>query len=208
MRTLVLFGGGIGILTLGIALTIESGLGASPFDALLVGLSEQVGLTVGSWEVLLALLMIGCNSLLSRRRPEFEGLLTAFITGIGIDLWLWLLRPLIDPGLWIGQLACFGAGLIVVGLGISLYLHAQFAPMPLDRLTLVLQTLTGLNLFVTRSGLYFIFLIAAFVVRGPIGLGTLLTVCLGGLILHTSMPLTGRALDRLQRQAKATDPPA
>ena len=35
------------ILTFGIALTIQSNLGTSPFDALLVGLSKQVGLTVG-----------------------------------------------------------------------------------------------------------------------------------------------------------------
>jgi len=39
---------GILILTLGIAFTIQSELGASPFDALLVGLSVHAGLTVGS----------------------------------------------------------------------------------------------------------------------------------------------------------------
>lgn len=38
---------GILILTLGITLTIQSKLGSSPFDALLVGLSLNVGLTVG-----------------------------------------------------------------------------------------------------------------------------------------------------------------
>lgn len=79
---------GILILTLGIAFTIQSDLGASPFDALLVGLSIHVGLTVGSWEVIIALLFIGCNSFLKSQRPEVSGMLTAFITGIGIDMWL------------------------------------------------------------------------------------------------------------------------
>jgi len=41
------------ILTLGIALTIQSDLGISPFDALLVGLSLNVGLTVGAGRLLL-----------------------------------------------------------------------------------------------------------------------------------------------------------
>lgn len=82
------YGLGILILTLGISLTIQSDLGTSPFDALLVGLSIKVGLTVGSWEIIIAFIMIFCNALLKRQRPEFLGLLTAFITGIGIDTWL------------------------------------------------------------------------------------------------------------------------
>ena len=53
---------GILILTLGISFTIQSDLGTSPFDALLVGLSLNVGLTVGSWEIIIALLLICCNS--------------------------------------------------------------------------------------------------------------------------------------------------
>lgn len=39
---------GILILTLGIAFTIQSDLGVSPFDAFLVGLAVHAGLTVGS----------------------------------------------------------------------------------------------------------------------------------------------------------------
>ena len=78
---------GILILTLGISFTIQSDLGTSPFDALLVGLSLNVGLL---WE-------LGNNNsfiidmlqfILKRQRPEVMGLLTAFITGIGIDMWL------------------------------------------------------------------------------------------------------------------------
>jgi uncharacterized protein len=67
MRTLskhyyIFYGLGILLLTLGISFTIQSDLGTSPFDALLVGLSKDVGLTVGSWEIILALIMIICNS--------------------------------------------------------------------------------------------------------------------------------------------------
>jgi uncharacterized protein len=41
---------GILIFTLRISFTIQSDLGTSPFDALLVGLTINVGLTMGSWE--------------------------------------------------------------------------------------------------------------------------------------------------------------
>jgi uncharacterized protein len=188
---------GIFILTLGIAFTIQSGLGTSPFDALLVGLSMQVGLTVGSWEIIIALLLIVCNSFLKRQRPEFLGLLTAFITGIGIDMWLFLLHQLITPELWYSKVVYFGIGLFVIGLGTATYLHTNFAPIPVDRLTLIIQDLTGTNIFLSRTFIYLVFLIMAMIFNGPIGIGTLLTVCFGGLILNYFMPLTKKLLDKI-----------
>lgn len=194
---------GIIILTLGVSLTILSDLGTSPFDALLVGLSQNAGLTVGSWEVLIAFLLIGCNSCLSRQRPELLGLITAFITGIGIDTWLYLLTNSVGPHLWLSKLACYSLGLIAIGLGTSIYLYVNFAPIPVDRLTLVLQKITRLNILFTRTAIYLVFLLAAILFKGPIGFGTLLTVCLGGLILSYFMPRTQNALDRLLHHLSA-----
>lgn len=186
---------GILILTLGITLTIQSDIGTSPFDALLVGLSLNVGLTVGSWEIIIALILICCNSLLKRQRPEVLGLLTAFITGICIDMWLFLLHNLITPELWFYKLVCFGIGLVVTGLGTAIYLNTNFAPIPIDRLTLIIQELTRTNILLSRTLIYFAFLIMAMVFNGPIGIGTLLTVCLGGFILNYFMPLTRKVID-------------
>lgn len=188
---------GILILTLGISFTIQSDLGTSPFDALLVGLSKNVGLTVGSWEIILAFILIGCNSLLKRQRPEVLGLLTAVITGIGIDMWMFLFDNLITPELWLNKIVCFGIGLVIIGLGTATYLHTNFAPIPIDRLTLILQELTKTNIFYSRTLIYLLFLIIALILNGPIGIGTLLTVCLGGVILNYFMPVTEKVLDHL-----------
>jgi uncharacterized membrane protein YczE len=188
---------GILILTLGISLTIQSNLGTSPFDALLVGLSKNVGLTVGSWEIILALLLICSNSLLARQRPEILGLITAFITGIGIDMWLFLFHDVITPDIWYSQAVCFVIGLVVVGLGTATYLHTNFAPIPVDRLTLIIKELTKKTIFFSRTAIYLLFLVLAIICKGPIGIGTLLTVCLGGFILHFFMPITGRILDNI-----------
>lgn len=106
---------GILILSLGISLTIQADLGTSPFVALLVELSINVGLTVGSWEIIIAIILICCNSLLSRKRPEVLGVLTAFIMGIGIDLWLFVLQNWIAPELLFSKFVFFGVGLVVIG---------------------------------------------------------------------------------------------
>ncbi|MCR8929066.1 YitT family protein [Priestia megaterium] len=191
----VVYAGGILLLTLGIALTIQSSLGASPFDALLVGLSLNVGLSVGSWEMILASVLICVNALLSKQKPEVLGLLTAFITGLGIDVWLFLLESWAPFEIWYSKLCCFGIGLIIIGVGTSAYLHTNFAPIPIDRLTLIIQKLVKTNLFLARTLIYFTFLLAAMILNGPIGVGTLLTVFLGGVLLNFFMPITKRALD-------------
>lgn len=187
---------GIMMLTLGISLMIQSNLGTSPFDALLVGLSMHVGLTVGSWEIVIAILLIGCNAILARQRPEFLGLVTAFITGVGIDLWLFLWRDTLMPTVWYTQAICFIVGLVIIGLGTAIYLYVNFAPIPIDRLTLLLQKLMKTNLLIARTLIYFVFLVLAMLFHGPIGIGTVLTVCLGGFLLHFFMPYTEKALSR------------
>ncbi|MEC1698673.1 YitT family protein [Bacillus velezensis] len=186
---------GIMILTFGISVTIQSDLGTSPFDALIVGLSVHAGLTVGSWEIIIAFLLICCNSMLKRQRPEFSGMMTAFITGIGIDMWLFFLHRVITPELWYGKAGCFAIGLVVIGIGTATYLHTNFAPIPVDRLMLIVRELTGRSIFFSRTVIYFIFFILAVMLKGPVGIGTLLTVCLGGVILHFFMPITGRWID-------------
>lgn len=195
---------GILILTLGISFTIQSDLGTSPFDALLIGLSINFGLTVGSWEVIIALILICFNSSLKRQKPEVLGLLTAFITGFGIDMWLFLLHNLITPELWYGKVVCFGIGLVVIGLGTAIYLHTNFAPIPIDRLTLILQGLTRTTIFFSRTFIYLVFLIMALIFNGPIGVGTLLTVCFGGLILNYFMPVTGKVLGRIIKHSSTS----
>ncbi|WP_071392320.1 MULTISPECIES: YczE/YyaS/YitT family protein [Bacillus amyloliquefaciens group] len=186
---------GIMILTFGISVTIQSDLGTLPFDALIVGLSVHAGLTVGSWEIIIAFLLICCNSMLKRQRPEFSGMITAFITGIGIDMWLFFLHRVITPELWYGKAGCFAIGLVVIGIGTATYLHTNFAPIPVDRLTLIVRELTGRSIFFSRTVIYFIFFILAVMLKGPVGIGTLLTVCSGGIILHFFMPITGRWID-------------
>ncbi|WP_426414408.1 YczE/YyaS/YitT family protein [Bacillus subtilis] len=185
----IFYGLGILILSLGISLTIQSGLGTSPFDALLVGLSKEVGLTVGSWEVLISVILLICNAILTRKKPILLGLITAFITGIGIDLWLFVVKNTLYLNALLSKLICFGIGLVLIGLGTAIYLQTKFASTPIDHLTLIILDLSKRTILFSRTLVYALFLVLAIIFKGPIGIGTLLTVCLGGMILHVFMPI-------------------
>lgn len=85
----------------------------------------------------------------------------------------------------------------MIGLGTATYIHTNFVPIPIDRLTLIIRELTRTTILFSRTFIYLVFLIMALIVNGPIGVGTLLTVCLGGLILNNFMPFIGKVLDRI-----------
>ncbi len=190
---------GIGILTLGVCFTIQSNLGTSPFDALLVGLAKNIGLTVGSWEIITSFIIIFCNALFARKRPEFLGLLTAFVTGVCIDTWLFLLGDVLHPTHFVSKVMCVAIGLVIIGLGSAIYLQAKFAPSPIDFSMLIIRDLTGKSIMFSKTLIYIIFLALAFVFGGPIGVGTVLTVFLGGPILHYFMPLIENILVNAQQ---------
>ncbi|SFE77656.1 hypothetical protein SAMN05428981_108105 [Bacillus sp. OV194] len=179
---------GIIVLTLGISLTILSNSGTSPYDALLVGSFRTIGLTVGSWEIIIALLMIFLNAAASRTRPEYLALVTASITGAGIDFWLFTLEGWLKPVTYFSQFSLLALGMVLIGIGTSLYLQAEFAPIPLDRLMLILQKQAGWTIAVSRLVISVVILSLAFLLHGPIGIGTILTAFFNGTILSFFMP--------------------
>lgn len=186
---LLFFISGIMIFTLGIVLTLQSELGVSPFDALLVGLHRTVGLTIGSWEIILGALMLLLNAMAVKRRPEYLGLLTAVVIGGCIDFWVIVLDGWVQPETLPGQMTCFIVGMAVNGFGIAAYLQANFAPVPFDRSMLVITELTRLSLVYSRAIIMIILVILAFLFNGPIGVGTLLITFLSGVIINFYVPL-------------------
>lgn len=92
---------------------------------------------------------------------------------------------LVQPELILNKLVC----LAVIGLGTAIYLHENFAPI--DRLMLIIQDLTGMIIF--SKTLIYLVLVITF--NGTIGIGTLLTGCLGGPFLNYFIPLTSSLLN-------------
>ncbi|MBH0230270.1 YczE/YyaS/YitT family protein [Halobacillus yeomjeoni] len=178
---------GIILLTFGIALTIQSKLGTSPFDALLVGLYRTYGLTIGSWEIVVGLSMIVFNSVAEKRRPEMIALATSFLTGLGIDFWMFTIRSWLDPETVLLQYIVLILGILFSGLGIAINLQADFAPNPFDRMMLVVRDLTGWSVTFSRALISIVLVILALIFGGSIGIGTILIALFSGAIIHQFM---------------------
>lgn len=179
---------GLIILTLGIALAIQSRLGTSPFDALLVGLYRTFGLSIGSWEVVVGFAMIMANAAIDRKRPEMFALVTSLVTGIGIDAWLFILGDVVVPQMWIGQTVCVILSIFFTGLGIAIYLQSIVAPNPMDRSMIIVANATGWSMTTARAAISIVLVIIAFFFNGAIGIGTLANAILVGMIIQIFLP--------------------
>src|SRR5439155_14607695 len=122
------------ILGVGVALVLQSGLGAAPWDVFHVGLARATGLSVGAATnctaaaAVLVALAVGV-------RPGLATLMNALVFGLCLDAGLALVPA--PPSLWAaaGYLA---AGIAVFGLGSGLYLSARLGSGPRDSLMLAL----------------------------------------------------------------------
>lgn len=179
---------GIIILTLGIAVTILSLMGASPYDSLLVGLNRTFGFTVGTWEVVVGVSMFAFNAIAEKKRPEYFALITSIITGIGIDSWLFLLNEVVIPVSWTGKFSFYLLGLLFTCIGTAAYLQSTIAPNPFDRTMLVVSKLTGWGVAYSRVLISIILVTTAFFFDGAIGLGTLINALFSGLIISLILP--------------------
>ncbi|MBM7867309.1 YitT family protein [Heliobacterium gestii] len=195
---------GIIIMTFGISLTIQSHMGTGPFDALLVGLYKTFGLSVGSWEISIGLLLVLLNALAQRRTPEYVALLTSFITGIGIDFWLFVTSDWIQPCTILARLLCFTIGLGLGGFGIAVNLQADFAPNPMDRSMQVVRKLTGWNLAISRAFISIFFVILAYFFHGPIAVGTILSAVFSGITIKIFTPYIAQFEKRTRKDGVAS----
>ncbi|RNF38868.1 YczE/YyaS/YitT family protein [Planococcus salinus] len=179
---------GILILALGISLMIQSQLGASPYDALLVGLYRTFGLTIGSWEIIVGSAVVLLNAVASKSRPELLALLTSLVTGIGIDTWLWLLGEWLIPDHLLERALLVILGILFTGIGIAIYLESSFAPNPMDRSMVILTDKTGWSFSRSRAIISIVFVVIAFFFNGDIGIGTLLNALITGFIIQWIRP--------------------
>lgn len=179
---------GIVLLTFGIALTIEANLGASPIDALLVGLNNSFGLTVGSWEYIIAIILLIFNSIVVGKRPQLLALSTAILVGLGIDFWLKIFAPIHVLGdLWVNIPALL-IGTVLCSFGIATYLQADFLPSPFDETMLVISQKLNVSIFVAKTILMTFFLIMAFLFKGPVASGTIVSLVMSGPIIGWFYP--------------------
>lgn len=187
---------GLVILTLGICMAILSNLGAGPWDALNAGLARTAGLTIGSWVIIIGIILMLVNAWLLKAKPDYLALLTVCLIGFMVDFWI--LR--VFSGVYIlnvyFQITALILGLALIGLGASMYLQAEFPLNPIDHFMMAIKERFGVSLMMAKTIGEAGALLLAMLFHGPVGAGTIVIAVLIGPFIQLFFPYCQQLLKR------------
>ena len=173
---------GLLLYSVGIVCTIHAALGLAPWDVLHQGLSDLTGLSFGTMSISVGLIVCVVAVALG----EKLGLgtwLNMLLIGIFVDLLQWA-DCLPYPASLPGQLFILLLGLFLIGVGCYFYMSVGWGSGPRDSLMVVLSRRTGGAPGLWRIAVEGVALLCGWLLGGPVGLGTVVSVLCGGLMIQ------------------------
>ncbi|MYL42963.1 YczE/YyaS/YitT family protein [Virgibacillus salexigens] len=173
LRWLVFFLG-LMLFSLGISISIQvQYLGIHPWDVLNVALYEKFGLSIGTWAILISILLIIISWFLDKRYIKLGTFLNAVLIGAFVDIYLFLDFLPKATHSWIDYLIII-IGIVIMGLGGGIYNAAGVGSGPRDGFMLSISDKTSTSVGKVRIITESIVLVIGFMLGGPVFLFTFL----------------------------------
>ena len=189
---------GIVILALGVTLTIRGqSFGVGSWDVLHIGLFKTVGLTIGSWSIILGIGILVFIGLVTKALPKLGTWVDMVLTGIFIDVFNWLLPVATTTTI---QLAVFILGLVAIGFGAGMYIAADLGVGPRDALMMLLADYTPLSVSTARTIMEVSVALIGVLLGGPLGIGTVIMAFGLGPIVQWALKFNERLFERITGQ--------
>lgn len=172
---------GMIFLTLGIRIISLSNLGLAFSDAILIKLNEMLKIPVALSSIALGIFVVVVANVIEKRRffDRFECIITSFVLGFFLDLWIAIIPTLYIKG-FIFKILTFLVGVFILSVGVSIYLQPKFPPHPNDLLLMTVSNNYDLSIFRAKIRIDSFFAIISIVMLAPIGLGSIFnTLCIG-----------------------------
>lgn len=174
---LILYLIGIGLMPLGVVLTVNSHLGAGGYDALNFALGDRLGIQTSLAIYMTAFLAVIIAALIRRRMLRLTTFISSFFLGIFTDFWKRILENVQGQGR-LDSALLFGAGIVIIAFAVAAYVLCIFPSNPTDDLVAAM-TEKGIRIGIAKIGLDVVCVAFAFLLGGEIGIGTI--VCTLGL---------------------------
>ena len=159
---------GVLVFSFGISLTIKMDfLGLHPWDVLSVGFYDLFGLSIGSWNIIIGILLIIVALILDHTYIRLGTILNLFLVGLLVDFYLWS-DILPDPSSLPLDITFMILGIVIMGFGGGLYNAAGLGSGPRDGFMLSISDKTGYSIGKVRIVTESIVLVIGLVIGGPV----------------------------------------
>lgn len=189
---------GVCLIAIGIALSIRSGLGATPISTLPTVLAEVTPISIGTYLIILNMVFVVLQVLLLRRRfPPFQ-LIQIPITvvfGMMCDVALWATTWII-PEHYLEHLLWALLSVVVIAVGVYIEVLAKIAYLPGDGIVFTLHQVTRVR-FGTVKQLFDLTLVILAVALGLILLGELFAVREGTVLSALGVGAAVKVIERM-----------
>ena len=173
---------------LGDAILIAAEEGNTPWTVLAEGIANAIGWSVGqaTFLVSIAVLLLWIPI---KEIPGIGTVLNAIVIAATIEVMVPLIPP---PGSDLVALLQVLAGILLIGIGSSMYLTANLGPGPRDGWMTGLQRVTGVPIGRVRITLEVSVLIFGVILGGTFGFGTILFAITIGPVVASCLSIAGR----------------
>jgi uncharacterized membrane protein YczE len=180
----------IGLALYGISssLLVIGGQGLVPWDVLHQGLQRQTGIAIGTWSIIVGLVILLLWIPL-REKPGIGTISNAIVIGGTIDLMLWLVP---DAHGTLLRWSCCLVGVFVNGVATGMYIGAGLGPGPRDGLMTGFARRSGRSIRLVRTALEVTVLVLGWILGGTVGVGTVIYLLAIGPLAHAFVPIFSR----------------
>ncbi len=181
---------GLIVFSYGIAVAIKvQHLGIHPWDVLNIALYEKFGLTIGTWAVLVGLLLVVVSFFLDKSYINIGTFLNALAVGPMVDLFLFLEWTPDSSGLF-ADIAVLMMGVVLMGIGGGMYSAARIGAGPRDGFMLSISDKLGTSISRVRIGTESIVLVIGWLLGGPVFIFTFIYTFIQSPIFQFAYHLT------------------
>ncbi len=166
---------GLFIFSIGVYLTIQANIGLAPWDCLSMGVSAKVGYSYGIVHTVISIIILIIDILL-KEKIGYGTILDALLVGNYVD-WIGYLKlvPVSDSV----AVSCVMVviGLLIMGYGQYFYMDAAQGCGPRDSLLIALgKRFPRTPIGVVQTFMVGIALLIGWLLGGPVGIGTIISV--------------------------------
>jgi uncharacterized membrane protein YczE len=175
----------LGLLLYGFSssLLVLARLGLDPWDVFHHGLARHSGLAIGTWSILVGLVVLLLWIPL-RQMPGIGTVANVVMIGGTMDVVLSLVH---SPHSMFWRVVCLVAGVVLNGVATGAYIGAGLGPGPRDGLMTGLAA-RGHSIRVVRTGIEVMVLATGWLLGGTVGVGTVLYAVSIGPLAHVFVP--------------------